>query len=225
MNERNALLVAILADPFDTTPRLVFADWLREHDEQDRADFIQLQVNVEKHRNERGDVDLGQDHPDVRRVTELWEVQEREWLAVLPGEPIDLQLDFRALFTIDRDRVLYLFRSGFPFQVLLTLQQFTDDFCRRLFQVAPVIHVSLTDRWPASEGLPGYAWLESSTWQEIQDGLPPELFWEFWEYGILQPEQPAEWSTGSEAAIALSRLCVNHGRKLVGLPPLKWPSI
>ena len=43
MSDRDALLAAILAHPDDDTPRLVYADWLDEHDEPDRAEFIRIQ--------------------------------------------------------------------------------------------------------------------------------------------------------------------------------------
>ncbi len=49
MDERRALMAAIIANPDDDTPRLVFADWLQEHgDEHDRAraEFIRLQVET-----------------------------------------------------------------------------------------------------------------------------------------------------------------------------------
>ena len=40
----NALLSAVLADPFDDGPRFVYADWLEENEERERADFIQTQI-------------------------------------------------------------------------------------------------------------------------------------------------------------------------------------
>lgn len=49
MDERRALMAAILANPDEDTPRLVFADWLQEHgDEHDRAraEFIRLQIKA-----------------------------------------------------------------------------------------------------------------------------------------------------------------------------------
>jgi uncharacterized protein (TIGR02996 family) len=39
-----AFLEAILANPDDDAPRLVFADWLEEHGESDRAEFIRVQI-------------------------------------------------------------------------------------------------------------------------------------------------------------------------------------
>ncbi len=44
MNERDALLRAICDNPDDDTPRLVIADWLQEHGEDERAEFIRLQI-------------------------------------------------------------------------------------------------------------------------------------------------------------------------------------
>jgi uncharacterized protein (TIGR02996 family) len=44
MTDEDALLAAIIADPDDDLPRLVYADWLDEHDQPDRAEFIRLQI-------------------------------------------------------------------------------------------------------------------------------------------------------------------------------------
>jgi uncharacterized protein (TIGR02996 family) len=43
---REALLNAVIADPGDDLPRLVFADWCDEHGEPDCAEFIRLQVSL-----------------------------------------------------------------------------------------------------------------------------------------------------------------------------------
>lgn len=40
LTDENALLAAIIAHPSEDTPRLVFADWLDEHDQPERAAFI-----------------------------------------------------------------------------------------------------------------------------------------------------------------------------------------
>jgi uncharacterized protein (TIGR02996 family) len=46
MDERGALLAAITREPADDTPRLVYADWLDEHEEHDRAAFIRVQIEL-----------------------------------------------------------------------------------------------------------------------------------------------------------------------------------
>jgi uncharacterized protein (TIGR02996 family) len=46
VSARAALLAAICANPADDTARLVFADWLDEHGEPQRAEFIRLQIEA-----------------------------------------------------------------------------------------------------------------------------------------------------------------------------------
>src|SRR5262245_29236403 len=43
---RAAFLEAIAAEPADDAPRLIFADWLDEHGEPERAAFIRLQCEA-----------------------------------------------------------------------------------------------------------------------------------------------------------------------------------
>lgn len=45
-SERAALLRAICEAPDDDAPRLIYADWLDEHGEAERAEFIRLQVKA-----------------------------------------------------------------------------------------------------------------------------------------------------------------------------------
>ena len=46
MSDRDAFVAAIVAAPDDDLPRLVFADWLDEHGEPERAEFIRLQCDA-----------------------------------------------------------------------------------------------------------------------------------------------------------------------------------
>ncbi len=45
-DEEVALLKGIVANPGDDAPRLVYADWLDEHDHSARAEFIRTQVSI-----------------------------------------------------------------------------------------------------------------------------------------------------------------------------------
>jgi uncharacterized protein (TIGR02996 family) len=46
MTEQDAILAAILADPAADLPRLVYADWIEEHQgKEDRAEFIRITCN------------------------------------------------------------------------------------------------------------------------------------------------------------------------------------
>lgn len=46
MTEADALRSAVVANPDDDTPRLIFADWLDEHGQPDRAAFIRMQIDA-----------------------------------------------------------------------------------------------------------------------------------------------------------------------------------
>jgi uncharacterized protein (TIGR02996 family) len=46
MGTEAALLRAIRANPDEDTPRLAYADWLDEHDQPERAEFIRVQVQL-----------------------------------------------------------------------------------------------------------------------------------------------------------------------------------
>lgn len=48
MSDRDALIAAILANPDEDTPRLMFADWLDEHDDSQRAEFVRVQVELNR---------------------------------------------------------------------------------------------------------------------------------------------------------------------------------
>jgi uncharacterized protein (TIGR02996 family) len=47
MTEEEALLHAICTHPDDDTPRLVYADWLQEHGNEERAEFIRVQCQLD----------------------------------------------------------------------------------------------------------------------------------------------------------------------------------
>jgi uncharacterized protein (TIGR02996 family) len=46
MTDETALLAAIRATPDDDSPRLIYADWLDEHNQPERAEFIRVQCEL-----------------------------------------------------------------------------------------------------------------------------------------------------------------------------------
>jgi uncharacterized protein (TIGR02996 family) len=73
-------LRAVMANPDDDLPRLVFADWLDENGQPERAEFIRLQID----RHHRGVTAL---HP---REEELVRAHGADWLEHLPAGCDDL---------------------------------------------------------------------------------------------------------------------------------------
>src|SRR5262245_41171049 len=59
------LLADICANPEDDTPRLVYADWLEEHGEPERAEFIRLQIRLAQRPEDDPRYELGQRQDDL----------------------------------------------------------------------------------------------------------------------------------------------------------------
>lgn len=75
MNDEATLLAAILAHPDEDTPRLMYADWLDEFGQPERAEFIRIQC------------DPTADEAAEARAEELEERFGPKWLAGLPDTP------------------------------------------------------------------------------------------------------------------------------------------
>lgn len=84
--ENPELLAAIIAHPDEDTPRLMYADWLQENGQPERAEFIRIQC------------DPTADEAAEDRAAELEERHRGRWLAGLP--------QFRS--------ARWEFRRGFP---------------------------------------------------------------------------------------------------------------
>ena len=67
---------AICENPEDDTVRLVYADWLQENGDEERAEFIRLQIALASRPD--GAVHL------VDKVEQLRQANERAWVAELP---------------------------------------------------------------------------------------------------------------------------------------------
>src|SRR4051794_32461983 len=76
MNQRRAFLQAIAEAPDDDAPRLVFADWLQDEGDADRAEFVRAQCALAR---------IAADDPRrpelCRREDELLAAHREEWLA------------------------------------------------------------------------------------------------------------------------------------------------
>jgi uncharacterized protein (TIGR02996 family) len=82
VNTRNDLFRAVCEHPDEDAPRLVFADWLEEHGEAERAEFIRVHVATDR---------MPKDDPNYTRLMqrrgELFARNNRDWHAGLPKLP------------------------------------------------------------------------------------------------------------------------------------------
>lgn len=93
MNDNEAFIRAILADPGDQATRLVYADWLEENGDQQRAEFLRLDaVLAEK---EAKQDDRAEQRERVRtarmrgRLMRLQTTLDPMWLAAVGHHPIE----------------------------------------------------------------------------------------------------------------------------------------
>ena len=140
MNEREALLRAICDNPDDDTPRLVFADWLQEHGDEARAEFIRVQVELPT---------CCQGHRRLyltRREHDLLNEHEERWLR--PVRP----------FLYEYTDYPYSFRRGFVDAMELNERTLVEQG-DRLFQLTPLTRADLPQvtEW---EQLAGCSYLE-----------------------------------------------------------------
>jgi uncharacterized protein (TIGR02996 family) len=88
MTDREALLQAILENPDDDAPRLVYADWLDEHGDADRAEFIRVQCELA-----RGASTPRRSEVLTDRARQLQSAHGSRWERDLPGQPAIAWLD------------------------------------------------------------------------------------------------------------------------------------
>lgn len=83
MIERDAFLRAIAANPDDDTVRLIFSDWLEEHGDPERAEFIRIQCEL-------ASSELSKERCHALRVREraLLDAHRHEWCQAL-GLPLE----------------------------------------------------------------------------------------------------------------------------------------
>jgi len=84
MSDHDALLRAICENPADDLPRLVFADWLEENGQPDRAQFIRTEVDL--YRRPEWDAERAR-YEHAARAESAWP-DRRPWLGECPDGPV-----------------------------------------------------------------------------------------------------------------------------------------
>jgi uncharacterized protein (TIGR02996 family) len=117
MTDEQALFQTILEHPDDDAPRLVFADWLEEHGQAERAEFIRLQIEV-----------TNLEHGDLQRTK----------FAVRAAHLLRTHRDdWRPPFKLG-----YQFSRGFVEWISLYPHEYRQ-YAEELFQFAPITRLKL----------------------------------------------------------------------------------
>jgi uncharacterized protein (TIGR02996 family) len=133
MSEEDALLRAIHTNPDDDTPRLVYADWLDENGQPERAELIRVQIELDA----RDDYSSDEHRKLFVRERSLSSEHEEKWAAQLS------QFDE----AINDQRIVVEFVRGFPEKLNLagvSLDEFAILRCLPGLRQLEVRHSPLT---------------------------------------------------------------------------------
>ncbi|MCE9568183.1 MAG: TIGR02996 domain-containing protein [Planctomycetes bacterium] len=129
MDEREALLAAIWAAPEEDTPRLVYADWLQEHGDDARAEFIRVQIRL-------------------AGMTE----HDTEWSELITQER-ELLDNHRVDWLGDWAHAQWLFRRGFPDSLKLNSRAVSEGDLLALAESPDLATLTLGDGGIGDEGI------------------------------------------------------------------------
>jgi uncharacterized protein (TIGR02996 family) len=124
MAAEDGFLQDILAHPDDMAPRLIYADWLTEHGDAERGEFIRVQIDLD--REEREDRYSPRWRELTAREENLLRAYKRKWAAPLLGQTLYLR-----------------FYRGFVEEATVT----ASSFCRRghrLFRLTPLRRIKVS---------------------------------------------------------------------------------
>jgi len=126
MTEREALLRAVCENPDEDTPRLVFADWLQENGDEERAEFIRLQIELVGMRDGKAK------QKKQAREKELLKAHQVDWTAPLKE------------FEGNRTGDYYVFRRGFV-EAIASDGEIMVEEGDRVFALAPIREIVFAD--------------------------------------------------------------------------------
>ncbi len=111
--DQQALQQGIVDNPNDDLARTAYADWYEENGQAERAEFIRLQIRMEKLKNLMTLTPSQKKEFNTMKMheRELWRKNEKAWkLADIPAELADIPIGLPGT----RKRAALLYRSGFP---------------------------------------------------------------------------------------------------------------
>ena len=219
--EAAALLRAVLEDPADDAVRLVYSDWLEEHGQPLRAEFIRVQIQVAELRL---GLATGASEEELAKDSfyQALRQRERKLLGSVLAEGVTCNgyrwseplhdLEIQVGYFRHED-----FRRGFLAAVGLRRDHLLTH-AAELFASHPFTEVRLSDCSPATPALGRPYWRCGSTF--LPHDIPSPVFRYL---ANADPERidPFVRYPSQELALAdLSRACVLFGREQAGLPPL-----
>jgi len=224
MTHADAFLAAIIAEPDDDALRLIFADYLDDHGQPERAEFIRVQCKLAKleaqevvpvYESAVNRAAIFNAVLDYQR--EQLRQRERELLFAANSNGTHTNRcawfePFRKFCLVTQERDGWEFRRGFVESVTLSAADFYQH-AAALFRAAPLTAVRLANLKPqrATNGS-SFNWYSAPV-----GGIPYWIRQDLFQCLPLWMGQYAmNYSTAEAAHAALSQACVAFGRKAAG---------
>lgn len=208
MNEHDAFIRAVIEDPYNDLPRLVFADWLDEHDESDRAWFIRFQCNPAGYSIDSAEREYNlvekhiEDWFGLSRMRGTKRTKLQDWHLSDHFSPNLVFNHGRATRrNPTRPRCEIAIRRGFFQSIEDCRLSWWLERGPRLVREHPIVQVK-TDRRPtphppvSSNGETSWTWLEGDALSAVSAFHLPSIVYRMLEGRV--------WSTEREATMALS---------------------
>lgn len=222
-DRERGFLDAVLADPSDDFPRLVYADWLEDEGRTERAEFIRQAIRYP--------------HAAFARLTSS--VDPFALLGLTPGQPVQVGFgssvqwrtwmwgetdDFGCVIQDLGRRLDYREDRGFVSGLRCTLADFMTH-AGAIFAAAPVEEVTITDRHPGHDTRGYQGWWGTDDLVVGGDNIPLRLHAfllpsPFWQRG--NEDRWTWYRSEAEAIAALSLACIAYARDKAGLPVLPY---
>lgn len=215
MNDGDLLLRRILEVPEDDAARLVYADWLEENGDPDKAEYIRLEVELEASIISKTKLSPDRKHHVLSRTTVLHR-----------------RIANRSRYQLPKKAALQ-WNRGFIDSLLLPIDYFWNrQRLMALFRRHPITEVTLFGCKPSRTELTDSAgtvvewhWWEGCHRSQYAS-LPKQLLINLpakYRSCLDASSGPIEhvgYKSEREAKAALNVACVKYGRKLVGLDEL-----
>lgn len=208
----DALLRDVLEHPDEDAVRLIYADWLADQGDMDRAEFVREQIaNARQYTATK--------HVPATGNPELAIVERMPDFLRLPGESIDnFGWNGTGATRIEYDSGAEAeWSRGFVHRVELPLAEFVrDGVAAAIFSAHPVQEVRLTDRVCCPLYVTVYSWVTSRDEPAEDEFEVPEALWNLLTGWIALGCNKC-YSSPAEADADLSAACVKYGRRVAGL--------
>lgn len=182
---RKAFIADIAANPEDLARRLIFADWLEDNGDPERAEFIRVQMELSQ-APEKCLKTLSEDEPpytgcdDCIRVHQLHARMEKLWYSPARGSGFDDGEPEGFAVTIGEPAEglvipQLVFRRGFVEEVYAPLSVL-EEHLPRIVQEHPILSVRATDREP-QEDREAFCWYREGSYVARETAMIPEEVW------------------------------------------------